>query len=134
MIKRMVRHPKALAGIILVHAVPWVAIELYVSRPEVLTGVRLGFLIGLASYPIHHLTYTLSFAQGIDKALLGISLSFLNKIVIVSVSGLVLWGFWRVNLLYFMPPVFFSLLALSFFALYFAKQNTSFTKEDSKHD
>lgn len=122
MMERMLEHPKVLAGLVASHAVPWGFLEYYLAGADVLTPVRLGFVIGLVSYPVLHLTYRLSFAQGIDKALLGISLSFLNKIVIVSVSAMVLWGFWRVNLLYFMPPVFFSLLSLSFFALYFAKQ------------
>lgn len=122
MLGTMRKCPRMTALMFAVLLVPWIGLELYLSAETVRNPVRIGFVIGLVSYPVLYLIYTLSIQQSAGMALAGIGLSFLAKIVIVTVSAIVLWGIWKVRLLYSMPPLFYSLLSLNFFAIYFARQ------------
>lgn len=122
MIRALIKSPKVTALMFTVLLVPWYFLEQLFAVDAAVFAIRLGFLIGLASYPVFHLIYRLSIGQNISMGLAGIGLSFLVKVVIVSGSGFVVWKLWRINLLYLMPPLFFSLLSLNFFAIYFAKE------------
>lgn len=122
MIRAMKESPKVTLSMVMVILLPWLFLEWWLGAGGAKIGLRLGFLIGLASYPIFYLIYTLSIGQDIALGLLGIGLSFLAKVVIVVSSGLVVWKLWRINLLYLMPPLFFTLLSLHFFAIYFANE------------
>lgn len=121
MIRTLKRNPKALLLMFFVLLIPWLSLELMSVEWEVRIALRLGFIIGLASYPVFHLIYALSIGQDISMGLMGVGLSFLAKVVIVTGSGFLVWNLWRINLIYMMPPLFFSLLSLNFFAIYLAK-------------
>jgi hypothetical protein len=107
---------------VLALAIPWLIVELLLPSQGPNYVVALGFLIGLASYPIFYLIYTLSIGDNIGMGLAAVGLSFIAKVVIVIASISVLWGVWKVDLRRLIPPLFFSLLSLNFFAIYFAKE------------
>jgi hypothetical protein len=107
---------------VLALALPWLTAELLMPSRGLNYVVALGVLIGLVSYPIFYLIYTLSIGDNIGMGLLAVGLSFIVKVVIVSASISVLWGVWKVDLRRLIPPLFFSLLSLNFFAIYFAKE------------
>jgi hypothetical protein len=101
---------------------PWLLLELMMTSETPNYAIALGFLIGLASYPVFYLIYTLSIGGNISTGLAGVGLSFIAKVVIVIISISVLWGVWKVDLRRLIPPMFYSLLSFNFFAIYFAKQ------------
>ncbi|MFB6346394.1 MAG: hypothetical protein ABEK50_11590 [bacterium] len=129
----MIDNPGPLAGMILSLLIPWGILEVNFHAETATVPVRLAFLIGVFTFPCFYLIYRHSFEQGIEWGLIGIALSFFTKIAIVSASGFLLWGILRINLLYFMPPLFYSLLSLHFFAIYFAGPKTSTAKEEFRY-
>lgn len=100
--------------------VEWGILEWYWYASEGIVSLRIGFLIGVACYPIIYLIYWYSKEQGIYFGLAGIGLSFLAKIVIIFASCMLFWGVWSFDLQYLIPPLFLSLLTINFFAIYFA--------------
>lgn len=122
MIGTMRECPRMTALMVAVLLGPWIGLEWYLVSEAAKNPVRMGFVIGLVSYPVLYLIYTLSIERSAGMALAGIGLSFLAKIVIVTASAVVLWGILGSDVLYSMPPLFYSLLSLNFFAIYFARQ------------
>jgi hypothetical protein len=122
-------------GIVLVVLPIWLFLEWNFSLDRF--SLRLGFLVGLLSFPVLLRIYDYGFGEGdTEKAYRAMGLSFFLKGIILFGSYIVLNGIFNLSFREYMFPLFFLIFLLGFLAIYLARKQSdfSFTSNQNFHE
>ncbi len=119
------RWPVVLAIVLVVLPV-WFFLEWNFSLDRF--SLRLGFLVGLLSFPVLLRIYDYGFGEGdMNKAYRAMGLSFLLKGVILFGSYVLLSQIYNLSFREYMFPLFFLIFLLGFVAIYLARKKSDFS-------